>query len=128
MDENNLNHSGTRNRPDLGATFGQTLGNMRFVGLATMIYGILTCLTIVGAIIGIPTIIAANRLLGAVKILEEYRLTGVENHLASGFHELGRAFGIVKVLIIISLVLLALEVVGFIIFGGVAMLAGLAQG
>jgi len=34
MDENNLTHSQTRNRPDLGPTSGQTLGNMRIVGLA----------------------------------------------------------------------------------------------
>ena len=128
MDENTTHHATPGPRPDLGPTFGQTLGNMRFVGLATMIYGIVSCLSIAGAVIGIPIIISANRLLGAVKILEEYRLTGVESHLASGFHEMGRAFGIMKVLVIISLVLTVGYFLFLFAFGGMALLAGLAQG
>ncbi len=115
-----------RKRPDLGPTFGQTLGNLRFVGMAYLIYGILTCLTIVGALVGVPMIISANRLLGSIKTLEEYRLTGQEDHLAAAFHEMGGAFGIMKILIFINLVisfLLALYLLGF---GGLAFLAHLA--
>ena len=36
----------------MGLTFGKTLANMKFMGVAGMVYGILTCLSLVGALLG----------------------------------------------------------------------------
>ena len=42
--------------------FDKMTSDMRFVGLFTIIYGVLTCLTIIGALIGVPTIIIGLRI------------------------------------------------------------------
>ena len=61
----------------MGPGFGNVLGDMRFVGWVGLVYGILTCLSIAGAIIGVmPLAWSASHtamnsvlLLGAVSLL-----------------------------------------------------------
>ena len=111
----------------MGSGFGQTLGDMRFMGWVSMIYGILTCLSIVGALVGVPMIIAAHRFIEAINRFEIYRRDRSEAELRTGFHELGRSFRIMKILVIIHIVL----TVGYIFFlfflGGIGILSGLAD-
>ena len=76
---------------------------------------------------GIPIIIAANRFLEAVKILEEYRRTGCQEDLATGFHELGRSFRLLKIVVLITIAMTILTFVVMFLFGGIALLAGLAE-
>ncbi len=111
----------------MGMGFARTLGDMKFVGVTAMVYGVINCLSLAGAIMGIPIIIAANRFLEAVKILEEYRRTGRQEDLATGFHELGRSFRLLKIVVLITIAMTILTFVVMFLFGGIALLAGLAE-
>ena len=112
----------------VGPEFGRTLGDMRFMGWVTLIYGILTCLTIVGAVVGVPTIIAAHRFIEGVNRFELFRQDGSPAELRTGFHELGRSFRILKILTIIYLVLTALYLCFLFFLGGIGLLSELADG
>ena len=111
----------------MGPAFGQTLGDMRFMGWVGLIHGILTCLSIVGALIGVPMIIAAHRFIEGVNRFDMYRQDGSEAELRTGFYELGRGFRIMKILVVIHIVL----TVGYICFlfflGGIGILSELAE-
>ncbi len=39
----------------MGPGFGKTLSDMRFMGWVGMVYGIVTCLSIIGAVVGVLT-------------------------------------------------------------------------
>ncbi|MFH2051302.1 MAG: DUF5362 family protein [bacterium] len=119
--------SGDWNHP-MGPGFGRTLGDMRFMGWVTMIYGILTCLTIVGMIVGIPVVVAANRFLAGVTRFEAYRASASIEELKAGFQDLGGSFRILKIITIVYLVLTALYLVFLFMMGGLSLLAGLADG
>lgn len=112
----------------LGVTFGKTLGDMKFMGMAGMIYGILTCLSVVGAILGVPIIIASNRFLEAVKILEQYRQSNRPEDMASAFQELGRSYRLMKIVVMITIGMTALYFVFVFLFGGFTILSSLANG
>ena len=111
----------------MGPAFGQTLGDMRFMGWVSMIYGILTCLSILGALVGVPLIIAAHRFLEAVNRFEIYRRDRSEAELRTGFHELGRSFRIMKVLVIIYIVLTVGGIFFMFFLGGLGLLNELAD-
>ncbi len=111
----------------MGPAFGTTLADMRFMGWVTLIYGVLTCLTIIGAVVGVPMIIAAHRFIEGVNRFELYRQDRTEAELRTGFHELGRSFRILKILTIIYLVLMVLYLVFLFFLGGLGLLAGLAE-
>jgi len=109
----------------LGLGFERTLGDMRFMGWISMIYGILTCLSIVGAVLGVPLIIASHRFIEGVNRFNLFRQQGTESELAAGFYELGRSFRILKILTIIYLVLTVAYLAFLFLMGGLSILAGL---
>lgn len=111
----------------LGLGFDRTLGDMRFMGWISLIYGILICLSIVGAVLGVPLIIASHRFIEGVNRFQLFRQTGTEDELAAGFYELGRSFRILKILTIIYLVLMIGNLVFLFLMGGLGILAGLAE-
>ncbi len=111
----------------MGPVFGKTLGDMRFMGWVGLIYGILNCLSIAGAIVGVPMIIAAHRFIEGVNRLENYRRERSESELKAGFDELGRSFRLMKILTIISIVLTLGYVVFLFLLGGLSLLGGLAN-
>ncbi len=125
--QDNPDFAGPGQGHGMGVTFGKTLGDMKFMGVAGMVYGILTCLSIVGAIMGIPIIIASNRFLEAIKIFEQYRISNRPEDLASAFQELGRSFRLLKIVVMISLGLTVLYFMGVFLFGGLTMLSSLAN-
>src|SRR5947209_20406466 len=90
--------------------------DMKFVGLFTIIGGALNCLSIIGAIIGIPAIIAGLRLREAG---EGYMAMaqGDPSGLQRSFAGQATFFKIQKVFIIIGLVLAALAILIGIIGG-----------
>jgi len=96
--------------------FDQMVKDMRFVGMFSIIYGAITCLTIIGALFGIPTIIIGLRIREAADQFELFRLTNDAAAMRSGFELQGKYFRIIKILSIISLVLLAIYIVFIIIF------------
>ena len=67
----------------MGLGFEGTLKDMRFIGWVSMIYGILTCLSIAGAIVGVPLIIASHRFIEGINRFDLSRLDKVL--LARGF-------------------------------------------
>ena len=85
--------------------------DMRFVGLFTIIYGALSCLSIIGAIVGVPLIIAGLRLRESADAFVAYLTSKEENTLIKGFDLQGKYFFINKVIIIITLILMAISII-----------------
>lgn len=112
--------TGTGNTNQISSDFtmllGKVTGDMKFVGIFFIIYGAINCLSIIGAILGIPMIICGMRLREAAEEFNAYRNSGNVNLLYRGFESQGRFFFINKVMIIISLVLIVLSIIFFAVF------------
>ncbi|MGK9368645.1 DUF5362 domain-containing protein [Melioribacter sp. Ez-97] len=85
--------------------FEKMIRDMRFVGAFVIIYGALTCLSIIGAIIGVPIIIIGLRIREAAEQFEIYKATNQAAALRMGFELQGKYFRLAKIIIIVSLVL-----------------------
>jgi hypothetical protein len=92
-------------------------GNMQFVGMFNIVYGAISCITIIGALVGIPLIFSGLRLREAAALFEEYRRTGDTEAIMSGFERMNRAFFIAKILIIVSVALFVVYIAVFMIVG-----------
>jgi hypothetical protein len=102
--------------PSLQDAARSMVKDMHFVGIFAIIYGIIGCLTIVGMIFGIPYIFVGIRLREAADEFSKYVENKNEESLITAFNRQGRSFFIIKVLIIVGLVLLALYIIGLILF------------
>ena len=91
-------------------------GNMKFVGIYYMIIGVLASLTIIGAIVGIPTFIAGSRLRDAAENLKLYNENKSDDTLNRALNLQNSSFFIYKILIIVGLVIMVLYIIGIIIF------------
>lgn len=91
--------------------FDKMTGNMRFVGMFTIIYGGLICISIVGALVGVPLIIAGMRIREAADQFSIFKITNNTGAMRSGFELQGRFFYILKVLIIVSLVITCVYII-----------------
>ncbi|MDX2475387.1 MAG: DUF5362 family protein [Candidatus Krumholzibacteria bacterium] len=111
----------------MGPGFADTLGHMRFMGWMGMVYGIITCLSIVGAIVGIPLILASNRFLGGIKRFENYRHDCSEAELKAGFADLGSSFRTMKILSIIYIALIICYIGLLFMLGGIGLLSELGN-
>ena len=89
--------------------------HMSFVGMFFIIYGALMCLTIIGAIFGIPYIIAGLRIRESGDSYLSYSKSSDARLLLTAFEKQSSFFFILKVLIIIGLVIFALYLI-FVIF------------
>jgi hypothetical protein len=100
--------------------------DMKFVGLFHIIYGALNCLTIIGAVIGVPFIMAGLRLRESADSFSTYLRTNNIKIMESALERVSRFIYIYKVLIIIYLVMIGLGILFLIIFGlsMVALLMG----
>lgn len=96
--------------------YPRLVGNMRFIGIYYMAMGILACLTIVGALIGVPIFIAGSRLRDAAENIRVYGDNKSPETLNRAFNLQNSSFFIYKIIIIISLVLTVLYIIGIIIF------------
>jgi len=92
--------------------------DMRFIGMYHIIIGALSCLTIVGAVIGVPIIFIGLRMREAADQFDIFKMTNNPQALRKGFELQGKFFNIWKIIIIISLVLAALYLIGIIFFFG----------
>lgn len=110
----------------MGPTFGKTLADMRFMGWVGLIYGIMSCLSLVGAVVGVPLIIASHRFIEGVNRLENYRRENSVAELKAGFAEMGRGFRYLKVLIIIYIVLTLASLAFVFLLGGLGLLSEIA--
>ena len=82
----------------------QLSGWANFVAVMNIIFGAFSCLGIITAIIGIPMIIAAVKLLGAVESMKEFAKTKEPHKFAKTIENLNSYFIINGVLIIIGIV------------------------
>lgn len=90
-------------------------GDMKFNGIFIIIYGALICLSIIGAVTGVPLIFAGIRLNEASDLFKTYINSGDFLSLSNALERQGRYFFISKVLIIIGLVIIAQYIVFIII-------------
>jgi len=84
--------------------FDKMTGDMRFVG-------VITCLTIIGALFGVPTIIIGLRMREAADQFSMYKATNNAAALRQGFELQGKYFRIIKILIIIGIVFTVLYII-----------------
>ena len=98
-------------------TINKMTGDMKFVGIFYIIMGAIECITIIGAIIGIPIIICGLRLRESADAFRGYLSTGDSFMLEKALERESRFFFIQKVFLIISLIIFVLYVVFLVIFG-----------
>jgi hypothetical protein len=92
-------------------------GDMKFVGIFYIIFGAIYCLTIIGALIGVPLIICGLRIRESADAYSGYVSSNDTNMLERAFERQGSFFFIQKVLLIIGLVLMVLYIIMIIAFG-----------
>ena len=88
---------------------------MQFVGTFILVVGIIYCVTIIGAIFGIPMYYMGRRLKESAKSFLNYLRSDSRQDLYNAIEKQTRAFFIQYVFTIISLVLLALYIIILII-------------
>jgi hypothetical protein len=96
--------------------FEKMTNDMRFVGMFAIIYGALTCLSIIGALIGVPIIIIGLRMRESADQFSSFRITNNAASMRAGFELQGKFFHILKILIIVQIVLIVLCIIFFIVF------------
>lgn len=87
--------------------------DMRFVGIFGIILGALNCLSIIGAIVGIPYIIASLRVREAADAFSHYASAGDAATLERAFEKQKSAFFITKVLLVLGLIIFAVSMFFF---------------
>lgn len=80
--------------------------DMKFVGMAQIVYGVLCCIGIIYAIIGIPLIYMGIRAREASQRFDAYAVSKNDTDLHNGFERLGRMFRIIKIMMIVSWVVM----------------------
>ncbi len=95
--------------------FDKMINDMRFVGMFAIISGVLTSLSIIGAIVGIPTVIIGLRIRESADQFSIFKLSNNAAALRSGFELQGKYFRLIKILIIIGLVIMVLEIIAIIL-------------
>jgi beta-lactamase regulating signal transducer with metallopeptidase domain len=96
--------------------FEKMTNDMRFVGMFAIIYGALTCLSIIGALIGVPIIFVGLRMREAADQFSTFRITNNAASMRAGFELQGKFFHILKILIIVQIVLIVLMILFFVLF------------
>jgi hypothetical protein len=97
-------------------TVNKMTGDMKFVGIFYIVVGAIYCLTIVGAVIGIPFIICGLRLRESSDAYNGYLTSNDAGMLERAFERQGSFFFIQKVLLIIGLVLMVIYIIFIIAF------------
>jgi hypothetical protein len=104
------------------AVITQMIKNMKFLGGAHVVMGALNCLSIIGAIIGIPMLISGLRLREAADNFDGW-LDHEEGALLRALEKQGRFFSIQAIILIVGLVFAVLMMVAL----GVGLFALIAS-
>ncbi len=96
--------------------FDKMVKDMRFVGMFAIIYGALTCISIIGAVLGVPIIFVGLRMREAADQFNLFKLSNDALSLRMGFELQGKFFRILKILIIIQIVLIVAAIIFAIAF------------
>lgn len=89
--------------------------DMKFVGIITLISGVLNCMTIFGLPIGIPMIFMGSRLREAADFFMIYYTSNDQYAFANAIDRQYKYFHLQKIMFIISLVLVALVIIVYIV-------------
>jgi|BarGraIncu00222A_1022003.scaffolds.fasta_scaffold24128_3 hypothetical protein len=115
LEDLDLNPSSLKVPSQFQYLFDKMNSDMKFVGMFTIIYGGLICLSIIGALVGVPLIIAGMRIREAADQFSIFKKTDNTGAMRSGFELQGKYFQILKVLIIVGIVITVIYII-FIIF------------
>jgi len=88
--------------------------DMKFVGIITLISGVLNCMTIFGLPIGIPMIFMGSRLRESADFFHIYNTSNDQFAFANAIDRQYKYFHIQKIMFIISLVLVAIFIMVYI--------------
>lgn len=120
---NTASPSGPANTgPSLRLLLNEMANNMKFLGTVEIVLGALFCLSIIWAIVGIPSILAGIRLRNSADSYRHYLNSDDVGLLHAALEQQSRFFSIQKILTIGLIVLLTINVV---LLFGKAMLFGL---
>jgi hypothetical protein len=92
-------------------------GDMRFMSWVAIIGGALNCLSIVGALIGVPVLISGLRLKESADELDSYKQNGSTISLSRALELQSKYFSIQKIIILIAIVLVVLAFIAMFVFG-----------
>lgn len=106
-----VNESGTYDNRILFELGGRMSKDMRFVGLFSIIVGALYCITIFGALIGVPMIFAGLRIRESADAFMGFIHNNDPAALATALERQGRFFFIIKILIIVGICIFILEII-----------------
>jgi len=103
----------TQTQPQLplSATLPNLTKYMNFIGLLAMIFGVIYCLTIIGAIFGVPYYIMGKRLRESAEAFTGYNSSSSNRDLETAIERQTKAFFIMYVLSIVGLVIAAIYIV-----------------
>ncbi len=93
----------------------------KFRGIMDIIFGILTSLGFITAIIGIPQIIAGVKLLNSVSALRQYIYNGQEQNVITYFEENRKFFLFSGITVIIKLIFTVISLILYISFFAIFM-------
>lgn len=94
-------------------TFAQMIKDIKFVGMFVIIMGAINCLSIIGAIVGIPYIIIGMRMRESADQFEIFKMSNDARAMRAGFDLQAKYFKIIKILIIIMIVFMVLGIILF---------------
>lgn len=90
--------------------------DMRFIGMYHIVTGAIACLSIVGAIFGIPIIIIGLRMREAADQFDIFKASNNAQALRQGFELQGKFFNIWKILVIVGIVIVVLYIIALVFF------------
>jgi|ERR671936_625989 hypothetical protein len=86
------------------------ISDMKFVGMFQIVYGALACLSIVGALVGIPMLMSGLRLRDSADAYTNYQTTPDPNWLQRAFQHQSGFFNLQKIVAIITIVMMVIGI------------------
>lgn len=105
-----------------GVDMDALVGNMRFVGILNVIWGALSCLSLIYIPIGVPLIIMGLRLRESADQFEGWARSGNQAALTAALEKQNTFFKIQKIMFIIGIVLAAVLMLFFFVGAGASMI------
>jgi len=121
MSEQEVTQDSSQQQDSLSINVPNLSRYMNFIGLLAIIGGALYCITIIGAVFGIPSIFMGIRLREAADGFKKYLSSDSKQDLGYAIDRQTKAFFIQFVLAIISLAILGLYVIILIIVLGLGV-------
>lgn len=97
--------------------------NMKWVGYGYIVMGVISCLSIIGAITGIPMLISGLRAKDSAEKLDEYIASDNPGSYELFFNDLAQHFKMIKIYFIITIILTLIGILGYILFFSVFLAA-----